>query len=145
MSDADTLQFVDTNVLIYAHDQSAGEKHKRAKQLLGDLWENQAGCLSIQILQEFYVNITQKVARPLKPELAAQIIADLAVWRVHQPGVADVLDAIRLQSRYQLSFWDAMMLASAAALGCQIVWSEDLSHGQQYDRVIVSNPFSAAR
>ena len=141
MTDGEPLQFVDTNVLVYAHDQSAGEKHKRARQLIGVLWENQTGCLSIQVLQEFYVNVTQKVARPLKPEVAGQIISDLAVWQIHEPGVADVLDAIRLQSRYQLSFWDAMMLASAAALGCKIVWSEDLNPGQQYDQVFVSNPF----
>jgi predicted nucleic acid-binding protein len=144
MRDADRLQFVDTNVLIYAHDQSAGEKHKRAKQLLAELWENQTGCLSIQILQEFYVNVTQKIARPLKPDVASQIISDLAVWQIHQPGVGDVLDAIRLQSRYQLAFWDAMMLASAAALGCKIVWSEDLNPGQPYDQVMVSNPFAPA-
>jgi predicted nucleic acid-binding protein len=130
MRDADRLQFVDTNVLIYAHDQSAGEKHKRAKQLLAELWENQTGCLSIQILQEFYVNVTQKIARPLKPDVASQIISDLAVWQIHQPGVGDVLDA--------------MMLASAAALGCKIVWSEDLNPGQPYDQVIVSNPFAPA-
>ena len=144
MRDADTLQFVDTNVLIYAHDPSAGKKHKRARQLLAELWENQSGCLSIQILQEFYVNVTQKVPHPLAPEVAGQIISDLAVWHIHQPGVSDVLDAIRLQSRYQLAFWDAMMLASAAALGCKIVWSEDLNPAQPYDQVSVSNPFAPA-
>ncbi len=64
MSAADDLQFVDTNVLIYAHDQSAGEKHIRARQLLADLWEKQTGCLSIQVLQEFYVNITPKSCPP---------------------------------------------------------------------------------
>src|SRR5436190_504250 len=99
MSDADRLQFVDTNVLIYAHDQSAGAKHIQARQLLADLWENHTGCLSIQVLQEFYVNVTQKVARPLVPGVASQIITELAVWHIHEPGVEDILDAIRLQSR----------------------------------------------
>ncbi len=141
MSDADTLQFVDTNVLIYAHDSSAGVKHERAKTLLTELWQNRTGCVSIQVLQEFYVNVTQKVAKPLTPEVAAQIISDLSVWQVHQPGVDDVLDAIQLQSRYQLSFWDAMILSSAMALDCEMVWSEDLNPGQRYETVTVHNPF----
>jgi predicted nucleic acid-binding protein len=141
MNAADTLQFVDTNILIYAHDRSAGVKHERARQLLAALWENRTGALSIQVLQEFYVNVTQKVAKPLTPEVAAQIISDLAAWQVHQPVVDDVLDAIHFQTRHQLSFWDAMILASAVALGCEIVWSEDLNPGQRYDTVMVTNPF----
>jgi len=141
MSEPERLQFVDTNVLIYAHDVSAGEKHARARKLLGRLWDSAEGCLSIQVLQEFYVNVTRKVSRPLAPEVAAQIIADLSVWQVHRPGVEDVLDAIRLQGRYQLSFWDAMIIASAIQLGCHTVWSEDLNPGQVYDQLRVSSPF----
>ena len=141
MSELRNLQFVDTNVLIYAHDRSAGQKHTRARELMRELWQSGEGCLSIQVLQEFYVNVTRKVARPLAAEAAAQIIADLAVWRIHRPGVEDVLDAIRLQSRYQMSFWDAMVIASAIQLGCQTLWSEDLNPGQAYDQVTVANPF----
>ena len=141
MSEPRALQFVDTNILIYAHDVSAGQKHHRAEQLIRDLWQSEQGCLSIQVLQEFYVNVTQKVAKPLSAEAAEQIIADLAVWEVHRPGVKDVLDAIRLQKRYQVSFWDAMILVSAAQLGCQILWSEDLNPGQVYDQVEVQSPF----
>ena len=141
MSDTSQPQFVDTNILIYAHDRSAGHKHLVAKTLLKELWETRTGCLSIQVLQEFYVNITQKVAKPLAPESAAQLVTDLSVWKVHRPGVDNVLDAIRLQTRYQLSFWDAMILASAQALNCQNLWSEDLNPGQSYDKVTVSNPF----
>ena len=141
MSDADQPQFVDTNVLIYAHDQSAGRKHSVARSLLKELWETRTGCLSIQVLQEFYVNITQKVTKPLSPESAAQLVSDLSVWNVHRPGVENVLDAIRLQTRYRLSFWDAMILASAQALNCKFLWSEDLNPGQVYDKVTVHNPF----
>lgn len=141
MRDADTLQFVDTNILIYGHDQSAGAKHERAKQLLTELWQNRTGCVSVQVLQEFYVNITQKVPKPLSSEIAAQIISDLAVWQVHQPGVSDVLHAIHLQSHHQISFWDAMVLASAIALKCEILWSKDLNPRQRYDTVTVANPF----
>ena len=141
MSEPRSLQFVDTNVLLYAHDISAGRKHSRARELMRDLWGSGEGCLSTQVLQEFYVNVTQKVARPLPAEAAAQIIADLSVWEVHCPGMEDVLYAIRLQKRYRISFWDAMILASALQLGCDVLWSEDLSPGQVYDQVEVQSPF----
>jgi predicted nucleic acid-binding protein len=141
MSEPNSLQFVDTNVLIYAHDVSARAKYARARELLERLWDSAEGCLSIQVLQEFYVNVTRKVARPLEPETAAQIITELSVWQVHRPSVEDVLDAIRLQDRYRLSFWDAMIIASAIQLGCKTVWSEDLNPGQVYDQVTVLNPF----
>jgi predicted nucleic acid-binding protein len=141
MSEHRTLQFVDTNVLIYAHDVSAGQKRVRARELLREFWQSGEGCLSIQVLQEFYVNVTRKVARPLESHLAAQIIADLAVWTLHSPGVEDVLDAIRLQDRHSISFWDAMILTSAIQLGCQTIWSEDLNPGQIYGPVTVLSPF----
>jgi predicted nucleic acid-binding protein len=134
-------QFVDTNVLVYAHDRSAGAKHLRARALLAELWDSQTGCLSIQVLQEFYVNITRKVARPLAPAEARQIVADLGQWHIHSPTVTAVLDAIAFQQRYDLSFWDAMIVTSAIQLGCSIVWSEDLNAGQDYGGASVVNPF----
>ena len=93
------------------------------------------------MLQEFYVNVTRKVAHPLSPESAARIIADLAVWQIHRPDTNDVLEAISLQGRLQLSFWDAMILTSAHRLGCEVVWSEDLNAGQAYESMQVRNPF----
>jgi predicted nucleic acid-binding protein len=110
---------------------------------LEQLWQTRAGALSIQVLQEFYVNVTRKVARPLARATAAQLIADLSVWRVHSPRVEDVLDAIRLQERYTLSFWDAMILTSAIQLGCRTLWSEDLKPGQSYAQVQVIDPFQS--
>lgn len=145
MSTGQNLQFVDTNILVYAHDASAGSKHDRAVELLEELWESRNGCLSVQVLQEFYVSITRKVAHPLDSSAAAQILADLSVWRVHVPEAADVLAAIELQRRYGVSFWDAMILQSASRLGCGIVWSEDLNPGQDYDCVRVVNPFGEIR
>ena len=112
------------------------------RALLAELWDSQAGCLSIQVLQEFYVNITRKVARPLEPTDARQIVADLGHWRVHSPTVNDVLEAIALQQRHGLSFWDAMIVTSAIQLGCATVWSEDLNAGQAYDGARVANPFA---
>ena len=141
MSETRPRQFVDTNVLIYAHDISAGEKRIRAKELMLDLWQSGEGCLSIQVLQEFYVNVTQKATRPLPSEAAAQIVADLSVWEVHRPRTEDVLDAIHIQKRYQISFWDSMILVSALQLGCHVLWSEDLNPGQVYEKVEVQSPF----
>ena len=107
-----------------------------------DLWENRTGCLSIQVLQEFYVNVTRKISKPMSPEAASQIIADLGVWPIHRPEVTDVLEAIRLGTARQLSFWDAMILTSARRLGCTILWSENLSDGQVYEMVEVRSPFA---
>lgn len=141
MREINKLEFIDAKTLIYAHDHSAGQKHVRAKQIVQELWETRTGCLSIQVLQEFYINITQKVAKPLNRNEAARIIADLAVWEVHRPGPDDLLDAIRLQERYKLSFWDAMIITSSIQLGCDILWTEDLNPGQFYDRVKDIDPF----
>lgn len=143
MSDEPLLEFVDTNVLVYAHDRSAGRKHEIAKELVKRLWESRQGCLSVQVLQEFYVTVTRKVAQPIQPEEAAVLIRDLSYWRIHTPMAQDVLSAIDLQTYYRISFWDAMVIHSALCLGCGVIWSEDLSDGQMYHQVTVKNPFRA--
>jgi predicted nucleic acid-binding protein len=136
-------QFVDANVLVYAHDVTAGDKHRRARALVSDLWETRQGCLSVQVLQEFFVTTTRKIPKPLDVPAAARIIDDLAHWHVHAPAAADVLAAIGIQQRTSTSFWDAMILRSAKELGCQTLHSEDLDPGQQYEGVQVRNPFLA--
>jgi predicted nucleic acid-binding protein len=133
--------FLDTNILLYAHDLSAGSKHEISKHLVEELWQTGVGCVSLQVLQEFYVNVTRKIPRPLEHNLARQLVADISQWRLHVPDVDDVLQAIDLQNSYQLSFWDAMVLHSAARLGCNKLYSEDLSHGQINGDVRVINPF----
>ncbi len=134
-------QFVDTNVLVYAHDPSAGIKHEKAKALMQNLWETKTGCLSIQVLQELFVTMTRKVPVPIPVHEAAQIVAELGTWRVHQPYVEDILSAVQFQERYRISFWDAMIIQSAAQLKCKILFSEDLNDGQAYATVRVINPF----
>lgn len=141
MSGDESPVFVDTNVLVYAFDQSAGEKRDRACSVLDGLWSDMRGRLSIQVLQEFYVAVTQKVLRPIEQETAAEIVRDFSYWQLHAPVAEDVLGAIGLQQRYLTSFWDAMILWSAQQLGCNEVWSEDLSEGQNYNGVLVVNPF----
>lgn len=141
MSVESEFQFVDTNVLVYAHDLSAGEKHKRASQIVKELWESEGGCLSIQVLQEFYVTVTHKVAKPLDAEFAGRIIRELSHWYIHSPEAADVLGAIELHQRAGISFWDGMILWSARKLGCTSILSEDLNPDQVYNGVRVINPF----
>jgi predicted nucleic acid-binding protein len=136
-------QFVDTNVLVYAHDITAGDKHSRARALIEKLWNNREGCLSIQVLQEFFVTATRKIPKPLEAPAAAGIIDDLAHWHVHAPTAADVLAAIDIHQRTGASFWDAMILRSAKELGCQTLHSEDLNPGQAYEGVQILNPFLA--
>lgn len=142
-NDTSSNQFVDTNILVYAHDTSAGMKHSRAKYLLQTLWKSRKGCISIQVLQEFYVNVTRKVAAPLSALETARIIQELTTWKIHTPEVNDILEAIDVQQRYHIAFWDAMIIWSAARLGCEVLWSEDLNPGQTYEGVRVKNPFAA--
>lgn len=141
MTDEDGLQFVDTNILVYAHDRTAGAKQARARELIESLWEKHLACISVQVMQEFYVVATKKVAKPLESATAVHILQDLSYWRVHEPVTEDVLGAIGLQQRHELSFWDAMILWSAQQLDCDVVWSEDLSANKEYDGIRVVNPF----
>lgn len=133
--------FLDTNILVYAYDRSAGRKHIIAAQFVSDCWENENGCLSIQVLQEFFVNVTRKISLPLDVQTARQLVADLAQWRLHVPEPRDLLQAIDFHDMYRLSFWDAMIVQSTIRLGCKQMLSEDFSHGQMYGNVTVINPF----
>lgn len=138
---ASGLQFVDTNVLVYAYDRSAGRRHELARALLESLWHSGNGCVSIQVLQEYHVTVTRKVPRPLSAEESAQVISGFGYWRVHAPQAEDVIAAIRLQQQFQIAFWDAMIVQSALQLGCAVLWSEDLNAGQRYGQTQVHNPF----
>jgi predicted nucleic acid-binding protein len=139
--DSQGTYFLDTNILVYAYDCSASLKHDRAVQLIENCWENENGCLSIQVLQEFFVTVTRKIATPLDNQTARQIVADLAQWHLHTPKANDLLQAIDLQQSFKLTFWDAQVVQSASSLGCKLLFSEDLTHGQVYGNVQVINPF----
>lgn len=135
-------EFADANVLVYAFDTSAGDKRVRAKDLLDRLWRHGTGCLSVQVLQEFFVTVTRKVPHPLTVEDATDRIREFAAWRVFAPNTDDVLAAIALHKRSKLSFWDAMIVEAASQLGCATLWTEDLTDGQMVHEVRVRNPFS---
>ncbi|MCG9966723.1 PIN domain-containing protein [Pelotomaculum terephthalicicum JT] len=134
-------QFVDTNIFVYAYDRGNGAKQNLARKLITNLWENHMGCVSIQVLQEFYVTVTKKVPIPLPFEIALKIISDLGEWTHHAPDVGDVIEAVYFQQKYGISFWDAMIVNSACKTGCTILWTEDLNSGQVYGNVTAQNPF----
>jgi predicted nucleic acid-binding protein len=132
--------FVDTNILMYAHDKAAGAKHERAKALVEELWRDRTGVVSIQVLQELSANLRKKVRRPLDAKATRDIIADYLTWQVIVNAGESIVEAIDLESRYQISFWDALIIHAAHASGAEIVYSEDLSDAQTYGDVRVVNP-----
>jgi predicted nucleic acid-binding protein len=141
MSPKPRFEFLDTNVLFYALDNSAGAKHERAEVLLTELWLSRQGCVSIQVLQELYVSCTRRL-KGITPEDLHRIVEDLSRWRVFSPAARDVLAAIDLHKRYRVSFWDAMIVHSANRLGCAVLWTEELNAGQRIGNVEVKNPFA---
>jgi len=141
MSAGSERVFVDTNVLVYAHDLSAGQKRQRSEDLVLELWESELGCVSVQVLQEFYNAITRRVPNPLGWQEAQAIVRDLSAWTVHSPTAEDVIQAIEIEQRHSISFWDAMIVRSAMQTGCRSLLSEDLDAGQTYSGVTVVNPF----
>lgn len=137
-------QFLDTNVLLYAYDTSAGERHTRAAELVLRLARSRQAAISVQVMQEFYVNAVGKIARPLTPEQAMARLEAFSRWYVHSPLAADVVAATRLGLRWQLSFWDSMIVSSAIRMGCDVLWTEDLSAGQLIEGLTIRNPFVVA-
>ncbi len=142
MSDDPSRAFVDANVLIYAFDTSAAAKQAAARQLVERLWDEGSGCLSVQVLQEFFVTVTRKVARPLPIDEATERVRELTAWRVFSPSAGDVLAAIDVHTKERISFWDAMIVHAAVESSCDVLWTEDLSHGRVIRGVRVCSPFA---
>ncbi|MFT4043856.1 MAG: PIN domain-containing protein [Gordonia sp. (in: high G+C Gram-positive bacteria)] len=136
-------EFVDTNVLLYAYDGGGDPRHDRAAKLVADLGRARRGVLSVQVLQEFYVNVTRKVAVPMSPVKAQESLRVLSRWPVHSPLASDVIAATEIAESAQLSFWDAMVIRSAERMGCDVLWSEDLNAGQKVSGVRILNPFES--
>jgi predicted nucleic acid-binding protein len=132
--------FVDSNVLIYAHDVDAGRKRDVAKALLRDLWLARTGVLSTQVLHEFYVNVTRKIRTPVSKAAARAVVATYIPWCL-EPETSDVNEAFRVEDEARISFWDALIVVAAARSGATRVLSEDLNPGQIISGVTVVNPF----
>ena len=132
--------FIDTNVLIYAHDIDADAKHKIAKGVLQELWTERTGVLSAQVLQEFYVNVTRKIPSPLSKDLARLVVSSYAIWCL-ETTPTEILAAFRIEDESRIGFWDALIVSSAAKSGANRILSEDLNAGQRIAGILVVNPF----
>ncbi len=135
--------FVDTNILVYAHDLAAGDRHNQASTIIENLWDTNAGVISTQVLQEFYVTVTRKIVKPLDRQRTREIIRNYLVWPVHLNDAETVLLASEIEARMNLSFWDALIVAAAQLLHVDKIFTEDMNHGQRIEGILIVNPFLA--
>lgn len=133
------LEFLDTNIVVYAHSGNAGRKQVVAADLIGRLVESGNAAMSVQVLAEFYSTATRKLH--LTSEAAGAIIADFGTVTIHRLAHVDLLRAAHLQRQHKISWWDALIVTSALELGCTVLWSEDLKHSQTFGFLSVRNPF----
>jgi predicted nucleic acid-binding protein len=144
MNDSEKV-FVDSNILIYAHDLDAGPKRTVAAALLQDLWATRLGVLSTQVLQEFYVNVTRKIRSPLSPAAAREIVRVYSAWQVEVLEPDMILRASEIAEHHKLSFWDALIVTAALQGHAAKILSEDLNPGQRIEGVLIENPFAASQ
>ena len=126
--------FVDTNILMYAHDASAGAKHERAKALVEELWRDRTGVVSTQVLQELAVNLRRKAGRPLDAKATREIVSDYLTWQVVVNGGESILEALDLEARFRISFWDALVLQAAHASGAETLYQKTFPTGRPTGR-----------
>jgi predicted nucleic acid-binding protein len=136
-----TVVFVDTNVLVYSEDGANPAKQARAIDWLRALWQRRSGRLSTQVLNEFYVTATRKLAPPMPAGDARAEVRRYQRWQPWGIDHATVEAAWSVESRYGLHYWDALMVAAAQQQGCDILLTEDLQHDQVIDKLRILNPF----
>ncbi|MCK4495393.1 MAG: PIN domain-containing protein [Candidatus Aminicenantes bacterium] len=133
--------FLDTNIIIYAYDSSAGKKHEVAREILTGLWDSGLGVISTQVLQEFFINVTKKIPKPIDIDLAKGIIGDFLKWDVVVNDGESLLDAIDILVEYNYSFWDSMIIQAAVKGGAELLLTEDLEDGKVVKGVKIRNPY----
>ncbi len=133
--------FIDTNVLIYAHDIDATAKNEVAKAVLRELWSERTGVLSMQVLQEFYVNVTRKIGTPLPKDTARKVVNSYVAWCMETTHF-EISAAFRIEDESRIGFWDALIVSSAVKSGATRILSEDLNAGQLISGIHVENPFA---
>ncbi len=133
--------FLDTNIIIYAYDTTARKKHEIARDILVSLWDSNLGVISNQVLQEFFVNVTQKIPNPIDIKTAGDIVSDLLKWDVVINDGESILKAIEILETYHYSFWDSLIIEAAFKGNATILLSEDMSHGQSINALTIKNPF----
>jgi predicted nucleic acid-binding protein len=134
--------FLDTNIIVYAHDWSSDEKNTTAKEIMGHLWESKKGIISVQVLQEFFVCVTQKIPNPLQIKNARMILEYLSTWEVIVNDKHITMQAIDLQEKFKFSFWDSLIIQAAIQGQAGILLSEDLPDGQVVMGIKIFNPFT---
>lgn len=131
--------FVDTNVLVYADDRSAGAKRQRARQLLREALRRRSGVLSLQVLKEYFAAATRKLGLPaVAARRRIELLGRLDVVKL---DVDDLLAAVDLHRLHKLSIWDTLIIRSALVAGCRVLYTEDLQHGRRIDGLEIVNPF----
>ena len=137
--------FVDTNIIVYSYDRDAGKKYQIASKLVKDLWHSGLGVLSTQVLQEFFVTVTNKISSPLDIAKVRGIVKNLSKWNIVINDVNTILTAIEIHDEHKFSFWDSMIIASAVNGGATTLLSEDLSDNQAIEGLTISNPFKISK
>lgn len=131
--------FIDTNVLVYAHDYRAGGKHEIAKQLLREMWNAKPlPWISVQVLQELLTTLKRK---DVPDSEVRETVHDYMRWRVVENSVGLLRSGMEEMTRWQLSLWDSLIIAAARSVGVTRIYSEDLSHEQDYGGIRIVNPF----
>jgi predicted nucleic acid-binding protein len=131
--------FFDTNIIVYSDDKAAPAKQRRALELLAEHRRAGTGVVSLQVLQEYFVTVTQKLH--VEPSVARRKVELLAEFHVAAPQLTDVLAAIDLHRLHGFSFWDALIVRMAQQAGCKVLFSEDLQEARQVEGIRVVNPF----
>ncbi len=135
--------FLDTNILMYAHDASKGTSHERALHLVGELWNSGTGVLSTQVLQELCVNLRRNVHPPLSVDETRRRVQNYSSWEIVVNTAESVVGALAIEQRYGISFWDALIVHAAQRSGADILYSEDLNDGETYGSIRVVNPLKS--
>ncbi len=133
--------FVDTNILVYAHNLDADVKNEITGNILKKLWREGTGVISTQVLQEFYVTVTRKIPDPLSAAKARGILENYMAWHVELNGPESILLASEIEERHLLSFWDSLIVAAACNAKADKILTENLNHGQIIEGVLIENPF----
>jgi len=133
--------FLDTNLLLYAFDVGSPAKHAIAVRILENLWKSGYGILSTQVLQEFFVNVTKKIPKPLPVAVGRDIVEDFLKWKVVTVEGRTILRAIDLQQKHKYAFWDSLVIQSAIEGGAGLLLSEDFRDGQKIGDLTIRNPF----
>ena len=136
--------FVDSNVLIYTRDSGHPDKQRRAAEWMTALWSSKCGRLSVQVLTEYYVNVTRKLHPGLDQEIARQDVRALLAWTPIGLDSRVLEQAWHIEDRHHLNFWDALIVGAAHVGRCRYLLTEDLQDGQEIGKVLVVNPFHSA-